>query len=120
MAPEMMVKVSEVVRDLAARTIDQAEKAFWYVSSVASKSLASIPGPRTELSKHALSFTEQNAKATRKLVQATDPQQTMQIQSEFLKSQLTSAGQHLQQIISEIISGSLFVGGSEINPTRRY
>jgi hypothetical protein len=73
----------------------------------ASKSLTSIPSPPTEISKHALSFTEQNIKAAfdnaRKLVQATDFQQAMQIQSEFLKSQFTNAGQHMQQIINEII-----------------
>ena len=108
MAPEMTTQVSEAVRDLAARTIDQAEKSVWYVFDAASKSLASIPSPRTEISKHALAFTEQNVKAAfdnaRKLVQATDLQQAMQIQSEFLKSQFKNAGQHLQQIISEIIS----------------
>jgi hypothetical protein len=72
--------------------------------------LASIPSPRTEISKHALSFTEQNVKAAfdhaRKLVQAADLQQAMQIQSEFLKSQFTNAGQHVQQIISEIVSSA--------------
>jgi hypothetical protein len=50
----------------------------------------------TELSKQALSFTEQNMKAAfdhaRKLVQATDLQQAMQIQSEFLKSQFAMLG----------------------------
>jgi phasin len=109
-APKMTMQVSEAVRDLAAKTIDQAEKAFGMFFDAASKSLASIPSPRTEISKHALSFTEQNVKAAfdhaRKLVQATDLQQAMQIQSEFLKSQFTNAGQHMQQIISEIISSA--------------
>ena len=53
----------------------------------ANKSVASIPSPGTEISKQALSFTEQNMKAAfehaRKLVHATDLQQAMQIQSEF-------------------------------------
>jgi hypothetical protein len=57
-----------------------------------------------------LSFTEQNIKAAfdhaRKLAQATDLQQAMQIQSEFLKSQFTNAGQHVQQITGEIMSSA--------------
>src|SRR6266404_977347 len=73
----------------------------------ASKSVASIPSPGAEVSKQALSFTEQNIKAAldhaRKLAQATDLQQAMQIQSEFLKSQFTNA---VQQITGEIMSSA--------------
>ena len=76
----------------------------------ASKSVASIPSPGAEVSKQALSFTEQNIKAAldhaRKLAQATDLQQAMQIQSEFLKSQFTNAAQHVQQITAEIMSSA--------------
>ena len=62
----------------------------------------------TDISNQALSFAEQNMKATfdhaRKLVQATDLQQAMQIQSEFLKSQFTNAALQMRQITSEIMS----------------
>ena len=68
----------------------------------AHKSMTSIPSPGTEISKQALSFTEQNMKAAfehaRKLVHATDLQQAMQIQSEFLRSQFTNAGEHMRNI----------------------
>src|SRR5258708_2322939 len=84
--PKMTVQVPDAVRDLAAKTIDQAEKAFGMFFDAAKKSLASIPSPGAEISKQALSFTEQNIKAAldhaRKLTQATDLQQAMQIQSE--------------------------------------
>jgi len=40
------------------------------------------------------------------LTQATDLQQAMQIQSEFLKNQFTNAGQHVQQIAGEIMSSA--------------
>ncbi len=70
----------------------------------ANKSVASIPSPGTDISKQALTLTEQNMKAAfdhaRKLVQATDLQQAMQIQSEFLKSQFTNAGEHMQKMMS--------------------
>ena len=69
--------------------------------------MASIRSPGKEMSEQALSFTEQNIKAAfdhaRKLIQAKDLQQAMQIQSEFLKSQFTNAAQHMQQITSQIM-----------------
>jgi hypothetical protein len=57
-----------------------------------------------------LTFTEQNMKAAfdhaRKLVHATDLQQAMQIQSEFLKSQFTNAGEHMRQITGGVMSAA--------------
>ena len=56
--------------------------------------------PATEVSKQALSFAEQNMKASfdhaRKLVRAADLQEAMQNQSEFLKSQFTNAEEHMK------------------------
>jgi phasin len=106
--PKMTMQVPDAVRESVAKTIDQAEKAFGMFFDAAKKSVASIRGPGTEIPKHALSFAEQNMKATfdhaRKLVQATDLQQAMQIQSEFLKSQFTNAALQMQQITSEMMS----------------
>ena len=99
---EPKLEVPTELRDLAEKTIDQAEKAFGMFFDAANKSVASIPSPGTEISKQALSFTEQNMKAAfdhaRKLVHATDLQQAMQIQSEFLRSQFTNAGEHMRKI----------------------
>jgi phasin len=108
--PKMTMQVPDAVRDLAASTIDQAENAFGMFFDAAKKSMASIRSPGTEISKKALSFTQQNMKAAfdhaRKLVQATDLQQAMQIQSEFLKCQFTNAAQQMQQITSEVMSSA--------------
>ena len=99
---EPKLEVPAEVRNLAEKTIDQAEKAFDMFFDAANKSMASIPASGAEMSKRALSLTEQNMKAAfdhaRKLVHATDLQQAMQIQSEFLKSQFTNAGEHMRQI----------------------
>jgi phasin len=107
---EPKLEVPIELRDLAEKTIDQAEKAFGMFFDAANKSVASIPSPGTEVSKQALSFTEQNMKAAfehaRKLVHATDLQQAMQIQSEFLKSQFTNAGEHMRQITGEVMSAA--------------
>jgi phasin len=99
---EPKLEVPAELRDLAEKTIDQAEKAFGMFFDAAGKSMTSIPGAGTEISKQALSFTEQNMKAAfehaRKLVHATDLQEAMRIQSEFLRSQFTNAGEHMRQI----------------------
>jgi phasin len=72
--------------------------------------MASVPTPGTEISRQALLFTEQNIKAAlehaRKLVHATDLQQAMQIQSEFLRSQFTNAGEHMRQITGGVMSAA--------------
>src|SRR2546423_11570943 len=107
---EPKLEVPAELRDLAEKTIDQAEKAFGMFFDAASKSIASVSNPGTEISKQALSFTEQNMRAAfehaRKLVHATDLQQAMQIQSEFLRSQFTNAGEHMRQITGGIMSAA--------------
>src|SRR4051812_44848866 len=79
---EPKLEVPAELRDLAEKTIDQAEKAFGMFFDAANKSVTSMASPGTEMSKQALSFTEQNMKAAfehaRKLVHATDLQQAMQ------------------------------------------
>ncbi|GEC52974.1 phasin [Bradyrhizobium japonicum] len=78
---EPKLEVPAELRDLAEKTIDQAEQAFSLFFDAASKSMTSMPGAGTEISKQALSFTEQNMKAAfehaRKLVHATDLQEAM-------------------------------------------
>jgi phasin len=107
---EPKLEVPAELRDLAEKTIDQAEKAFSLFFDAASKSMAAMPGTGTDLSKQALSFTEQNMKAAfehaRKLVHATDLQEAMRIQSEFLRSQFTTAGEHMRQITGNVMSAS--------------
>lgn len=99
---EPKLEVPAELRDLAEKTIEQAEKAFGMFFDAASKSIASVPGPGMDISRQALSFTERNMKSAfehaRKLVHATDLQEAMRIQSEFLRSQFTSAGEHMRQI----------------------
>ena len=107
---EPKLEVPTELRELAEKTIDQAEKAFGMFFDAASKSMASIPSPGTEISRQALSFTEQNMKAAfehaRKLVHATDLEEAMRIQSEFLKSQFTNAGEHMRQISGGVMSAA--------------
>jgi phasin len=107
---EQKLEVPAELRDLAEKTVDQAEKAFGMFFDAANKSIASIPAPGTEMAKQALSLTEQNMKAAfehaRKLVHAIDLQEAMRIQSEFLKSQFTNAGEHMRQITGGMMSAA--------------
>src|SRR6266699_5214187 len=107
---EPKLEVPAELREMAEKTIDQAEKAFGMFFDAASKSMASVPGAGSEMSKQALSFTEQNMKAAfehaRKLVHATDLQEAMRIQSEFLRSQFTNAGEHMRHITGEVMSAT--------------
>jgi phasin len=104
---EPKLEVPTELRDLAEKTIDQAEKAFGLFFEAATKSMASMPGTGTDVSKQALAFTEQNMKSAfdhaRKLVHATDLQEAMRIQSEFLRSQFTNAGEHMRQITGNLM-----------------
>ena len=64
------------LRDLAEKTIDQAEKAFGLFFEAASKSMSAVPGAGSEVSRQALAFTEQNMKSAfehaRKVLAAQD------------------------------------------------
>ena len=105
---EPKLEVPAELRDLADKTIEQAEKAFGMFFEAATKSMNSVPGGGTEISKQALTFTEQNMRAAfehaRKLVHVTDLQQAMQLQSDFLRSQFTNAGDHMRQITGAVMS----------------
>ena len=105
---EPKLEVTAELRELAEKTIEQAEKAFGMFFDAASKSMSSVPGGENEISKQALSFTEQNMRAAfdhaRKLVHATDLQEAMRIQSEFLRSQFTNAGEHMRHMTSGVMS----------------
>jgi len=105
---EPKFEVPAELRNLAQRSIEQTEKAFDMFFEAASKSMAPFNHPGAEISRKALSLTEQNMRfafdTARKLAQATDLREAMQIQSEFLKSQITNAGEQVKQIADGIMS----------------
>jgi phasin len=104
------LEVPAELRDLVEKAVDQAEKAFGMFFDAANKSVSSVSSPGTEAAKQALTFTEQNMKSAfdyaRRLVHADDLQQAMQIQSEFLRSQFTNAGEHMRQITENVMSAA--------------
>jgi phasin len=102
MLPKIEVPVE--LRALAEKSIDQAEQAFSLFFAAANRSLRAMPNPATQISTQALWFSERNMKAAfdhaRRLVQTTDSQQAMQLQSEFMKELLANAQKQMQQMSS--------------------
>jgi phasin len=100
MDPKMMLQVPPQVRELAGQTVDHAEKAFEAFIDAASKTAAMVPAPAGEASKQVLSIAEKTVKASfehaRKLMQAKDLQEIMQIQSEYLKAQFAAGAEQMQ------------------------
>ena len=107
---EPKLEVPAELRELAEKSIDQAERAFGMFFDAANKSVSAISTPGSEISKQALAFTQQNMSAAfenaRKLLHATDFHEAMQIQSEFLRSQFTNAGEHMRQISGGVMSAA--------------
>jgi ABC-type arginine transport system ATPase subunit len=58
MDPKTMMQVPNAVRELAEKSVEQAEKAFEAFMSAASKSVAMVPSPATEMSKNTMTLAE--------------------------------------------------------------
>jgi hypothetical protein len=56
--PKIAMEVPPQVREFAKKSVDQAERAISSFVESASKSIATIPGPMTDVAKQALAITE--------------------------------------------------------------
>src|SRR6266404_2857175 len=110
MDPKLTMDVPPQVREFAKKSVDQAEKAVSTFLDSASKSVAMAPGPMTDVAKQALAVTEKNLKASfehaRKLMQAKDINEIMQLQSEFLRNQFGTATEQFKVMTSGAASGA--------------
>jgi hypothetical protein len=88
--PKIEMEVPLQVREFAKKSVDQTEKAISSFIDSASKSVALVPGPMTDIAKQTLAITEQNLKASfehaRKLIQAKDINEVMRLQSDMSSS----------------------------------
>jgi|SRR6266850_2932868 phasin len=110
MDPKLTMEVPPQIREFAEKSVDQTEKAISSFMELANKSVVTVPGPMTEIAKQALANTEANLKASfehaRKLVQAKDINEIMQLQSEFLRSQSAAATDQIKQMTGATISAT--------------
>jgi phasin len=97
------------IRDMTAKSVEEARKAFEGFMAAAHKATAHIEGTANalqssakEASAKALSFTEANVKAAfdhaQKLMEAKDPQEILAHQAEFVKKQLASIEEHAKEL----------------------
>jgi phasin len=97
------------VRDVTAKSVEEARKAFESFIDAAHKATAHMEGSADalqssakEASAKALSFTEANVKAAfdhaQKLIQAKDPQEILAHQAEFVRKQLASVEAHAKEL----------------------
>ena len=107
---EPKLEVPAELRNMAEKMVEQSEKAFGTLLDAANRSIASIPHPTAEMSKKALSLTEQNMKAAfdhaKKVVRAGDLQEALRIQSEFLQSQVSNVGEQIKKITGEVVNAA--------------
>jgi phasin len=102
MDPKMTMEIPAQVREFAEKSVDQAERAISSFMDAASKSVTMVPGPMTDVAKQALVITEANLKSSfeyaRKLMQAKDIGEVMQLQSDFLRNQFGVATEQLKKM----------------------
>ena len=105
---QFKLEVPAQIKEVAEKTIDQAERGFRAFIEAANKSVSMIPNPTTDMSLKALSLTEQNMKAAfdhaKKLLQAKDLQEAMRLQAEFLKAQYETATEQLKEMGNSVRS----------------
>jgi phasin len=105
---QFKLEVPAQIKEVAEKTIDQAERGFSAFIEAANKSVSMIPNPTTDMSLRALSLTEQNMKAAfdhaKKLLQAKDLQEAMRVQTEFLKAQYEAATEQLNEMGNSVRS----------------
>ena len=105
---QFRLQVPAQIKEVAEKTIDQAERGFSAFIEAANKSVSMVPNPTTDMSLKALSLTEQNMKAAfdhaKKLLQAKDLQEAMRLQAEFLKAQHETATEQLKEMGNSVRS----------------
>jgi hypothetical protein len=102
MMTEPKLEVPAELRELAEKTIDQAERAFGLFFDAARRSTATVPTPVAELSKQVLAFGEESLKTSfehaRKLALSSSLQEVANAQAELIKRQMASAEQHIRKL----------------------
>jgi phasin len=115
---QFKLEVPPQIKEVAEKTIDQAERSFSAFIEAANKSVSMLPNPTTDMSLKALSLTEQNMKSAfdhaKKLLHANDLQEAMRIQTEFLKTQYEAATEQLKEIGNSVRSSGADVSRKSV------
>ncbi len=108
--PKLTMEVPPQVREFAQKSVEQAERAISSFIESASKSAAVMPAPMNDVAKQALAITETNLKASfehaRRLMEAKDIGEIMQLQTDFLRNQFGIATEQFKKTTGGAVSGS--------------
>lgn len=90
------------LRELAERTVEQAEKAFGLLFDAARRANAGGAGPAAELSKQVLAFSEESLKTSfehaRTIASTASLKAIATAQSELVKRQIADAEHHIREL----------------------
>jgi hypothetical protein len=110
---KMTMEVPPQVRDFAVKSVDQAERAISSFMESASKSVAMIQSPMNDAAQQAPATTEKSLKIAfehaRKLMNAKDINEVMQLRTEFLRNQFGIATEQSKQM-----SGGIAAPGGDV------
>jgi Phasin protein len=100
---EPKLEVPAELRELAEKTIDQAERAFGMFFDAARRSTSTAaPTPVQELSKLVLAFSEESLTTSfeyaRKLALTSSLQEAANLQAELVLRQIGGAQQHIREL----------------------
>ena len=99
---EHKFEVPAELREVAEKTIDQAERAFGLFFKAARKSTSTAPRPLSEVSKLVLAFSEEslrtNFEYARKLTLTSSLQEAANLQTELVMRQIGSAQQQIREL----------------------
>ena len=108
--PKMMMEVSPQVREMALKSVNQAEAAMSSFMKSASKSVDAVPAPMGDVAKQAFALSEKNLKASfdhaRNLMQAKDIGEIMKLQTEFVRTQFGQATEQFNQLTGGVAADS--------------
>ena len=100
--PEPKLEVPAELRQLAEKTIDQAEKAFGLLFDAARRSIAAGTLSATEISEQVLAFSEESLKTSfehaRKVASTASIEDVATAQSELVKRQMAGAEHHIREL----------------------
>ena len=106
---QLPYEIPAEMRDFAEKSVEQARKAFEGFIGAAQKAVGSVEGNAftvpagvKDIGAKAMAHAESNVKAAfdhaQKLVHAKDLQEVMQLQAEFLKSQMANLQEQAKEI----------------------
>jgi phasin len=115
---EQNFEVPVQAREFVEKSIDQARSAFEAFTGAAGKAVSSLesafPGAGTEVNSKIFACTQANIEATfdfaKKLAQAKDPQEIMQLHAEFAKAQTENFQKQAAEVgaaVQKALSGAL-------------